>query len=136
MKTWTRLALAPAAIAAVAAVLAGCSSVSDVTRDRVARSEATVRQAEQQLGNSETGALDLQRAKENLNNARRALDDKDEKAADRFANLAQLDAELALAKADSAHARKAADELMASIETLRRESARGTSESERVTPEQ
>ncbi len=37
--------------------IAGCASVSDVTKDRVARSETAVQQAQQTVGNAEAGAL-------------------------------------------------------------------------------
>ena len=106
-------------------VVAGCSSVSEVTKDRVARSETTVQQAEQTVGRSEAGALELQRAKDNLEQARAALNKDKREPAERYAQLAQLDAELAVAKSQSAAARRAADELLASIKTLREEAARG-----------
>lgn len=106
-------------------VVAGCSSVSEVTKDRVARSETNVQQAEQTVGRSEAGAVELQRAKDNLEQARAALNKKQGEPAERYAQLAQLDAELAVAKSQSAAARRAADELLASIKTLREEVARG-----------
>lgn len=106
-------------------VVAGCSSVSEVTKDRVARSETTVQQAEQTVGRSEAGAVELQRAKDNLEQARAALNKKQSKPAERYAQLAQLDAELAVSKSQSGAARRAADELLASIKTLREEAARG-----------
>lgn len=106
-------------------VVAGCSSVPEVTKDRVARSETTVQQAEQTVGRSEAGALELQRAKDNLAQARAALKKEQREPAERYAQLAQLDAELAVAKSQSAAARRAADELLASIKTLREEAARG-----------
>ena len=106
-------------------VLAGCSSVSEVTKERVARSETSVQQAEQAVGRSEAGAIDLQRAKDHLEQAKKALDKENSRQAERHAQLAQLDAELALAKSESAAARKAADEVLASIQTLRQEAARG-----------
>lgn len=106
-------------------VVAGCSSVSEVTKERVARSETTVQQAEQTVGRSEAGALELQRAKDNLEQARAALNKKQQEPAERYAQLAQLDAELAVSKSQSAAARRAADELLASIKTLRQEAARG-----------
>jgi chromosome segregation ATPase len=106
-------------------VVAGCSSMSEVTKERVARSETTVQQAEQTVGRSEAGALELQRAKDNLEQARAALNKKQGEPAERYAQLAQLDAELAVAKSQSAAARRAADELLASIKTLREEVARG-----------
>jgi chromosome segregation ATPase len=106
-------------------VVAGCSSVPEVTKERVARSETTVQQAEQTVGRSEAGAVELQRAKDNLEQARAALKKDKREPAERYAQLAQLDAELAVAKSQSAAARRAADELLASIKTLREEAARG-----------
>jgi chromosome segregation ATPase len=106
-------------------VVAGCSSIPEVTKDRVARSETTVQQAEQTVGRSEAGAVELQRAKDNLEKARGALNKKQREPAERYAQLAQLDAELAVSKSQSAAARRAADELLASIKTLREEAARG-----------
>jgi uncharacterized protein YceK len=108
-----------------AALLGGCGSVSDLTKEHVARSETSVQQAQQAIGNSESGALELQRARDNAAQARQALNDKDGKKADRFATQAQLDAELATAKSQSASARRAADDVLASIQTLREEAARG-----------
>jgi flagellar motility protein MotE (MotC chaperone) len=111
---------------AAAAGLAGCGGVSDLTRERVGRSETSVQQAQQTVGNQEVGQVELQRAKENLDQARRHLKDGDEKQADRYAQLAQLDAEIAVAKSQSARDRKAAEELRASIQTLRQEAERSS----------
>lgn len=119
-----RVGLPVAGVLAVG-MLAGCSSVSEVTKDRVQRSETSLQQAEQTVGRSEAGAVELQRAKNNLDQAKSALNKKEAKTAERFAQLAQLDAELAVAKSQSASARRAADELLASIQTLRQEAARG-----------
>ena len=112
------------ALVLAAGLLAGCGGISDLTTERVARSETSVQQAQQTVGNSEQGALELQRAKENLDGARKAMKDGKEPMADRYAQLAQLDAELAVSKSQSASARKAADELLASIKTLRQEAER------------
>ena len=109
----------------VAGMLAGCGSVSEVTKDRVARSETSYQQAEQTVGRSEAGAVELQRAKDNLEQAKAALSKKEAEKAERYAHVAQLDAELAVSKSQSAAARKAADEVLASIQTLRQEAARG-----------
>lgn len=106
-------------------MLAGCSSVSEVTKDRVARSETSYQQAEQTVGRSEAGAVELQRAKDHLEQAKAALGKSNSQLAERHAQLAQLDAELAVSKSQSAAARKAADEVLASIQTLRQEAARG-----------
>jgi chromosome segregation ATPase len=111
-------------LALAAGLLAGCGGVSELTKERVARSETSVQQAQQTVGNSEQGAVELQRAKENLDQARRALKDGKEPLAERHAQLAQLDAELAVSKSQSASARKAADEVLASIKQLRQEAER------------
>ena len=108
------------------AMLAGCGGVSEVTKERVARGEQAVQQAQATVGNSEAGAVDLQEAKERMEAAQRELNRENAVAAERFAAQAQLRAELAVSKTQSASARRAADELLASIETLRQEAARGT----------
>jgi flagellar motility protein MotE (MotC chaperone) len=111
---------------ATAVLLAGCGGVSDLTRERVGRSETSVQQAQQTIGNEEIGQVELQRAKGNLDQARRHLKDGDEKQADRYAQLAQLDAEVAVAKAQSSRDRKAAEEVRASIQTLQQEAERSS----------
>jgi len=109
------------------ALMVGCGgSVSALTKDHVSKSDVAVQQATQTLGNTEAGAIELQRAKDNLAQAKAAVEAKNDKAADRFASMAQLDAELAVAKSQTASTRKAADEVLASVETLRQEAARGT----------
>ncbi|HKQ16582.1 MAG TPA: DUF4398 domain-containing protein, partial [Steroidobacteraceae bacterium] len=90
-----------------AGLLSGCGGISDLTRERVARSETSVKQAQQTVGNSEQGALELQHAKENLDSARKAMKDGDEQQTQRYAQLAELDAQLAVSKSQSAAARKA-----------------------------
>jgi hypothetical protein len=108
-----------------AGVLVGCGSVSEVTKERVARSESSYQQAQQAVGRSEAGAIELQRSKDNLEQAKAALAKKENQKAERYAQLAQLDAELAVSKSQSAAARKAADEVLASIQQLRQEASRG-----------
>ncbi|WP_161965599.1 DUF4398 domain-containing protein [Steroidobacter cummioxidans] len=112
-----------------AGVLVGCSSVSQVTKERVARSEQSYQQAQQSVGRSEAGAIELQRARDNLEQAKAAVNKGEGEKAERYAQLTQLDAELAVSKSQSASARKAADELTASIQQLRQEAARGTTAS-------
>jgi chromosome segregation ATPase len=126
MKSWMSHAVVPLSLAVSATVLSACGGVSELTRERVGRSETAVQQAQQTIGNSEQGAVELQRAKQSLEQARAALKSSDEKQATRYAEIAELDAELAVAKSQSASARKAADELLASIKTLRQEAERTT----------
>jgi chromosome segregation ATPase len=117
--------LAPVYVA-LAVVAAGCSSgVSELTKDRVSRSEVAVQQAQQAIGNSEVGAVELQAARDDLDRAHQALAAKKDEPAQRYAQRAQLDSDLAIAKSQSAAARKAADELSASIQTLKQETQRG-----------
>jgi hypothetical protein len=113
--------------ASTASLMIGCGGgVSQLTTERVARSETAVQQATQTLGNSEAGAIELQHAKDNLAQAKKAIEARNEKRADQMAQQAQLDAELALAKAQTVASRRAADEVLASVETLRKEAARAT----------
>lgn len=51
-------------------LLSACSSVSDLTKQRVAQSETSVQQAQQTLGKSEQGAVELQQARDRLNAAK------------------------------------------------------------------
>jgi len=104
--------------------LAACSGIQPATKERVAQTEAAVQQAQGTLGNSESGAIELQRAREYLAAAKKELDGGKEGPALRLANESQLQAELAVAKSQSAAARKAADDMMAGIETLRKETLR------------
>jgi hypothetical protein len=132
MNSWMTHTAVPLALAA--GLLAGCGGVSDLTKERVARSETSVQQAQQTVGNSEQGAVELQRAKESLDAARRALKDGKEPLAERHAQLAQLDAELAVSKSQSASARRAANEVLASIKQLRQEAERSSpNDAERTT---
>ena len=113
----------------ILATLGACSNVSALTKERVAQSDASFQQAEQTVGRSEAGAIELQQAQDKLSAAKAALAKSRQQEAERSAAQAHLYAELAMAKAQSASARKAADEALASLETLR-------SEAERMSPTQ
>ena len=111
--------------AAILSMLSACS-VSQATKDSVARADTRFQQAKQALGNSEGGAIELQRASDHLQQAKEAVKDGDEKPAQRHAQQADLDVELALAKAQNATARKAAAEMQAGLQQLRQETQRST----------
>ena len=113
-------------LGAVTLVMLGACSVSQATKDTVARAETRFQQAQQALGNSEASAVDMQRAKSHLEQAQKAVKDGDEKPAQRHAQQSELDVELAVAKSQNATARKAASELQASIQQLRQEAERST----------
>jgi hypothetical protein len=106
------------------AVLSACTGVSAVTKERVAQGETSVQQAQQTLGQSEHGAMELQQARDKIAAAKDALAKGHHEQAERSAAQAHLYAELAVAKAQSATARKSADEVLASLEMLRRETER------------
>jgi hypothetical protein len=118
IRTLTLCCLVPAAL-----WVSACS-VSKETKDLVARTETAVMQAQQTLGNNEAAAIDLQRAKDGLAQAQKAVKGGDDKPAQRYAQQAALDAELALSKAQTATARKASEEIQASIKALRAEAQR------------
>jgi hypothetical protein len=111
---------------AMLATLTACGGVSELTRQQVARSETAVRQAETAVGNSEAGAIELQQARDTYAEAKKQLEAKNETRAQRLAVQAELQAQLATAKTQNAQARRAADELLASIQTLRQETERSS----------
>jgi len=110
--------------AGVLSMLAACGGISAATKERLAQTQTSVQQAQSTLGTSESGAVELQRAREHLEAAQRAADKGREGDAMRHATEAQLQAELAVAKSQSATARKAAADMLASIEALRKEAVR------------
>jgi hypothetical protein len=107
-------------------LLGACGSVSKLTSERVAQSETSLQQAQQTVGKSEHGAIELQQARERLDAAKSALAQGQQQQAERSAAQAHLYAELAIAKAQSADARKAAEEVLASLNMLRQETERAT----------
>lgn len=126
MNTPHRSLLARFCIGAATLLVLGACSVSQATKDTVARADTRFQQAKQALGNSEGGAIELQRASDHLQQAKEAVKDGDEKPAQRHAQQAELDVELAVAKAQNATARKAASEVQASLQQLRQETQRST----------
>lgn len=110
--------------AGVFCLLAACGGISPATKERLAQTQTAVQQAQSTLGTSESGAVELQRSREHLAAAQRAADKGSEGDALRYATEAQLQAELAVAKSQSAAARKAAADTLASIEALRKETVR------------
>ena len=107
-------------------LLSACSSVSSLSNERVAQSETSLQQAQQTVGKSEHGAVELQQARERLDAAKSALAKGQQQQAERSAAQAHLYAELAVAKSQSADARKGAKEVLDSVNTLRQETDRTT----------
>jgi hypothetical protein len=121
-----RKALALILGASALGLLGACSSVSPLTNERVAQSETSLQQAQQTVGKSEHGAVELQQAREKVDVAKSALAKGQQQEAERAAAQAHLYAELAVAKSQSADARKGANEVLESLNSLRQETERTT----------
>jgi membrane-bound lytic murein transglycosylase len=111
-------------IAAVTAI-AACAAAPERPAAEMSRAQTLVEQAEEQ-GAQQFAAADLERARQKLRQAEAAINDKEMAEAHRLAAEAALDAEFATVRAKSGQARKAADEVDRSLESLREEASRGT----------
>lgn len=118
------------AIFAIAAVslfgIAGCASTGERPDAELATAKATIEQA-QQAGANEHGARPLSSAREKLSAAEAAVARDEMLVAQRLAEEAALDAELAGAMARNRKAQLAVEELNDSIEVLREEINRNQS---------
>lgn len=115
----------PAVIAALA--VAGCASDRQRTAQRpeeITRATATVDAAEK-AGAYEHGGVELSSARRKLADADKALKDGDRDVAAWLGEEADLDAQLAMAKARNAEMQSAVAELNESIRTLQEEARRG-----------
>jgi hypothetical protein len=111
-------------IAGLSLLAAGCATTNEALVEEITRTEASIQQVQQSGQTREAGGLELEQAKDKVARARRALENGDESTARRMAVEARLDADLAEAKANSHSSQQAVDEVMASIEALRRETDR------------
>jgi Domain of unknown function (DUF4398) len=115
----TKLGILTLAIGA----LAGCATTPPPPTVAMTRAETSVEQADQAGARRyDPGTLDT--SKEKMAASRNEAQKGNKLAANQLAEQAELDAELAAATARSASAKKAADEVKASTETLRAEIAR------------
>ncbi|GGY08877.1 DUF4398 domain-containing protein [Massilia dura] len=105
---------------ATAALLSACASQKTPATADVAVSRAAVENATQ-AGAAELAPAELLAAREKLQQASRALADKDYKLASDLAQQAQADAKLAQSKATSAKATSAANEVQENVRVLREE---------------
>ena len=114
MKTLILTTLATCAIA-----LAGCGSTPSAAPS-IAAGSASV-EAARSAGAPELDAVDLNEARNKLERARALATAGDDRAAMRLAEQADVDAQLARAKAGSERSRLAVAELEAGLQTLRDE---------------
>lgn len=110
-----------AALACVAA--AGCAAEGPKPNDELTKAHTVIEQADK--GNAQRyAAADLQRAHDELSDAERYAGQKKHKEARYFAQRAQADADVAVARGNSAEAANAAQEVAQSNSTLQHEAQR------------
>jgi hypothetical protein len=101
--------------------LAGCAGQEPQQQtNEFFQAEAAITQAEQS-GAQRFASRELNLARQQLDQARAAREDGDLVLAQRLANQAQVDAQLAAARAGNEEMQNAVQELRASLETLREE---------------
>ncbi len=106
-------------LASVALAVAGCANPPSPAPS-IAASSASV-EAARSAGAPELAAVELNEARNKLERARAAATAGDERSAIRLAEQADVDAQLARAKASSERSRRAVTELEAGLQTLRDE---------------
>jgi len=102
----------------------GCANSRDPATRDLGKAEVSVQSAERAPATETTG-LEMKLARDKLERAKAAMADKDYEKADRLAEEANVDAELARVKAESEAAQNSASELEAAIQTVRGEAQRG-----------
>jgi hypothetical protein len=112
-------AMRSAALISLVFVLGACATTAAPTA-QLAVSSAAVARAES-AGGTEFASVELRSAREKLDRANAAVAAKNFDGARMLAHEAQVDAQLAQAKAESTKARRAADELTESNRVLRNE---------------
>ena len=105
--------------ALAAAVVGGCASQPKPTAQLV-RAHTLISQAEKDQA-QRFAAADLQRARDELDNARTAEADKKYESARSLADRAAADADVASARASSAKAQQSAEQVRHSLDTLRQQ---------------
>ncbi len=119
------------ALACVA--VGGCASPGPKPTDELTKAHTVVEEADK--GNAQRyAAADLQRAHDELGEAERADAQKRYKEARYMAERAEVDADVAVAHANSAEAQKAAQDVRQSNQTLQEEAERKTQEGTSTTP--
>ena len=118
--------------AAIGIVAAGCASTPRADPE-ITRARTLVEQAEK-AGAQQYAAVELDHARNKLQLADAANKDGKHDEARARANEAAADAELAMARTNSGEAKKAAEQVQESTETLRREAQRGEASTSETLP--
>lgn len=111
-------------LALLGALSGGCATQGPQPTDELTRARTVVEQADR-TGAQRHAAADLQRAHDELSNADRANSDKKYDEARRYAESAEADADVAMARSSASEAQQAAREVVQGNETLRQETDRG-----------
>jgi|ERR1700722_6838820 hypothetical protein len=107
---------------------AGCATQGPIPTEQLTKARALVEQADKADAQRYAPA-DLQRAHDELSSADKAVNDHKYDDARRYAENAQVDADLASARASSGEAQHAAREVDRSIDSLKQESERHANDS-------
>ncbi|HEY6927544.1 MAG TPA: DUF4398 domain-containing protein [Steroidobacteraceae bacterium] len=103
---------------------AGCASEGPKPVDELTKAHTLIEQADKGGTAQRYAAADLQRAHDELSDAERLSGQKKYDEARRFAQRAEVDADLAVARGTSAEQQKAADDVMKANSALRHETSR------------
>jgi hypothetical protein len=106
---------------------ASCTTQGPIPIEQLTKARALVEQADKADAQRYAPA-DLQRAHDELSSAEKAVNERKYDDARRYAEDAQVDADLASARASSGEAQRAAREVNRSIDSLRQESERHTND--------
>jgi hypothetical protein len=110
----------------VCAAMAGCASESSTRpTDELTKAHTVVEQADKGGTAQRYAAADLQRAHDELSDADRFNAQRKYTEARAYAQRAEVDADLAVARGNSAEQQKAAEDVMKSNRALEQESQRG-----------
>jgi hypothetical protein len=119
--------------AAVALLAAGCATQGPRPNDQMTRARTLIEQAEKSQA-QRYAAADLQRARDELNSAQVADAKGDYNAAFAYAESAEVDADVAAARASAGEALRAAQEAVQSNSVLQRETQRAAEGSSSTVP--
>ncbi len=116
-----KITLSATVLLAFAAI--GCATQGPQPTEEMTRARAVIEQADKG-GAQRYAAADLQRAHDELRDAEKASDARRYDEARRYAEAAEVDGDVASARASAGEAQRAAGELQKSTDTLRSESDR------------
>lgn len=122
MMSLRRLVLSTSA-SLLCVLVSGCATEQSKPTEELTKARSVIQQADK--GDAQRyAAADLQRAHDELSSAERAADNRKYDDARRFAEDAEVDADVATARGNSGAAEHAVQEIRQSMETLKQESER------------